>query len=239
MLAFFVKLHIRGIATLGLDNYREDMMSRMKVYLIGATSAGRELESIIDTIDYERWELIGFLHSYAGESPLCDKPSDYRILGSWDSYPLKRNDNCILAIPDIVWKKRAYNFLRDRAKIVTYVSPLSRIGKFSQVGEGSILVSTAVLSCNVHIGKMVYINGGTQIGHDTIVGDYSTIFSQVQIGGKCVIGEGVTIGSCAVLRPGVKIGDGATIGTGSVVIRNVKPGVTVFGNPAKTISMSE
>jgi acetyltransferase-like isoleucine patch superfamily enzyme len=35
--------------------------------------------------------------------------------------------------------------------------------------------------------------------------------------------------------PGIKIGDGATVGTGSVVIKNVKPGVTVFGNPAKSI----
>lgn len=212
---------------------------RNEVYIVGATSSGREIESYIDTFDKDRWKILGFLHSYTGASPLDSYPSDYRILGSWESYPLSKTDNCILAIPDIVWKKKAYTYLNDMVSIITYISPHSRVGKFCHLGEGSILVSSATLSSNVHVGRMVYINGGTQIGHDTIVGDYSTIFSQVQIGGKCVIGEGVTIGSCAVLRPGVKIGDGATIGTGSVVIRNVKPGVTVFGNPAKTIGKSE
>ena len=34
---------------------------------------------------------------------------------------------------------------------------------------------------------------------------------------------------------GKTIGDDAKIGAGSIVIRNVKPGTTVFGNPAKEI----
>ncbi len=34
---------------------------------------------------------------------------------------------------------------------------------------------------------------------------------------------------------GVKIGKKANIGAGSVVIRDVKDGETVFGNPAQTI----
>ena len=36
--------------------------------------------------------------------------------------------------------------------------------------------------------------------------------------------------------PGARIGDGATIGAGSVVLRDVRPGVTMFGNPAKPFS---
>jgi serine acetyltransferase len=44
--------------------------------------------------------------------------------------------------------------------------------------------------------------------------------------------------ACGVsIAPSKKIGDGATIGIGSVVISNVKPGVTVFGNPAKKIDI--
>lgn len=210
-------------------------MDRMKVYIVGATSSGREIESYIDTFDRDRWEIIGFLLSYPGKSPLDGVPSDYGVVGSWGDHEFEKGDNCILAIPDIVWKERAFEFLRDKVNIVTYLSPHSRVGKFSKAGVGSILFGAASLSCNVSLGKVVYINGGTQIGHDVRIGDYTTVFSQVQIGGRCIIGNRVKIGSCAVILPGVTIGDDAVIGTGSVVIRNVKPGTTVFGNPAKII----
>ena len=47
------------------------------------------------------------------------------------------------------------------------------------------------------------------------------------------IGSDVWIGGGAIILPGVTIGDGAVIGAGSVVTRDVAPGVTVTGNPAR------
>jgi len=44
-----------------------------------------------------------------------------------------------------------------------------------------------------------------------------------------------------MIQPGARviihrtIGDDVTIGVGSVVLRDLKPGITVFGNPAKQI----
>ena len=39
------------------------------------------------------------------------------------------------------------------------------------------------------------------------------------------------------MTPSTKIGDGAYVGIGSVVLRRVKPGVKVFGNPAKVVDI--
>jgi maltose O-acetyltransferase len=47
------------------------------------------------------------------------------------------------------------------------------------------------------------------------------------------IGSDVWIGGGAIILPGVTIGDGAVIGAGSVVTRDVDPGQTVMGNPAR------
>jgi UDP-2-acetamido-3-amino-2,3-dideoxy-glucuronate N-acetyltransferase len=48
-----------------------------------------------------------------------------------------------------------------------------------------------------------------------------------------VVEKGASIGSGATILGGVRIGAGATVGAGAVVTRDVEPGKTVIGNPAR------
>jgi acetyltransferase-like isoleucine patch superfamily enzyme len=48
-----------------------------------------------------------------------------------------------------------------------------------------------------------------------------------------VIEDDVWIGIGAILLKGVRIGAGARVGAGAVVTRDVPPGATVAGNPAR------
>jgi len=41
----------------------------------------------------------------------------------------------------------------------------------------------------------------------------------------------------ARIVPRVKIGTGSTVGIGSVVVRDVEPGITVFGVPAERLKI--
>jgi len=50
-----------------------------------------------------------------------------------------------------------------------------------------------------------------------------------------MVGRNVWIGGGAILLPGITVGDDAVIGAGSVVTRDVAPGVTVAGNPARLL----
>lgn len=50
------------------------------------------------------------------------------------------------------------------------------------------------------------------------------------------IGRNVWIGAGAIILPGVSVGDDAIIGAGSVVTRDVPPGATAMGNPARISS---
>ena len=51
-----------------------------------------------------------------------------------------------------------------------------------------------------------------------------------------IVEPGAVIGAGAVILPGVTIGQGAFVGAGAVVTRDVAPGVTVVGNPARVLA---
>ena len=50
-----------------------------------------------------------------------------------------------------------------------------------------------------------------------------------------VVKKGASIGANATILPGLTIGEGAMVGAGSVVTKDVPSGVTVVGNPARSV----
>ena len=52
------------------------------------------------------------------------------------------------------------------------------------------------------------------------------------------VGRGASIGSGATIMCGLTIGEGALVGAGAVVTRDVAPGTTVAGVPARLLSRS-
>jgi acetyltransferase-like isoleucine patch superfamily enzyme len=85
------------------------------------------------------------------------------------------------------------------------------------------------------VGNFVFSQ--SYITHDCVVGPFSTISGGACLTGGTKVGERVFVGSNATIIPGRTIGDDAFISAGSVVIRNVKPGTKVFGNPARRVDI--
>ncbi len=120
------------------------------------------------------------------------------------------------------------------AQFATIIHPTAIISKFAEIGEGSVITQRSGINTNAKVGKFVTLLE-SRMGHDSSIGDFSTLSGDCNINGHVTIGKDVYV-SCGVsIAPSKKIGDNVKIGIGSVVISNVKAGITVFGNPAKII----
>ncbi len=108
----------------------------------------------------------------------------------------------------------------------------------SVIGEGSVLCAHTLVTANSTLGRHVHLNPFAYVAHDCVIGDYVTFAPAAHCNGNIHIGDGAYIGSGAVIkqgRPGapLRIGAGAMVGMGAVVTRDVAPGATVVGNPAR------
>lgn len=103
----------------------------------------------------------------------------------------------------------------------------------AEIGTGVIVSPLAFVNRNTVIGDHVLINVGAIIGHDVAIGAWSVVSPGVMLLGGVKVGAEVELGSGAVVLPGLTIGARAKIAMGATVFRDVAPGETVGGNPAR------
>lgn len=110
-------------------------------------------------------------------------------------------------------------------------------GAHIHFGPGCFVNFGAVMLdvCEIRIGARTQIGPMVQI----LTADHpraAALRAQGQEWGRPIeIGADVWIGGGAIVLPGLRIGDGAIIGAGAVVTRDVAPGATVAGNPARPL----
>lgn len=105
-----------------------------------------------------------------------------------------------------------------------------------RVGDGACLSPFVTLTSNIRIGRAFHANLYSYIEHDCTVGDFVTLAPGAKVNGNVTLGDHTYIGSNAVIRQGLTIGAGAIVGMGAVVTRDVAPGTTVIGNPARILN---
>lgn len=212
-----------------------DTQFNNEIIIIGAGGLAREIVSWHNTSKNNlSTKIVGFLDDNL--NALEGYITNLNILGKVDLENIKQNQSVIFAISNVNAKKILLEkAIISNVKVANYIHESCFIGERTTFGKGLVMLPYAIVSCDIYIGDLVFINSGSQIGHDAKIGNYTSIMANVDIGGGAEIGNNVFIGSNAVILPGVKIPDNTRIGAGAVVLRNIKESGTYFGNPAKKI----
>jgi len=207
--------------------------------IVGTGGTSREIVEAVEDVNLVRttWNLLGFLDdnsTLAGQSIY-----GYPVLGSTGDISKFPKAYLIIGVANdrnpFIRKEIVHRLGVERHRFATLVHPTACVSKRAHLGCGTIILQFSLVSGNVTIGDYVIISQSVVISHDVMVGSYVSMSTSLSIAGAAKIGDGVYIGSGATIYPKVQVGDGALIGIGAVVINSVRPGVTVFGNPARVL----
>ncbi len=205
------------------------------IVIIGAGGFGREVAWLIEDINKlsQEWNILGFVDD--DETLLGKNVNKYKVIGNLE-WLKKQELYVVCAIGNPIVKKNVLENLRESKNIYPILIHPSVICSDSvQIDEGAIICAGNIITVDIKIGKHVIINLDCTIGHDAVLGDYTTILPSSNISGNVITEECVSIGTGSAIIQGVTIGKNSIVGAGAVVIKNIPCNSTAVGVPAKPI----
>lgn len=207
--------------------------------IIGAGDLGRETIALVERINEARsaprWHVETLLDNNA------DRHTD-TVLG----LPVQGPPRWLADHPDVSYvvavgrghpRQQIVQGLEDTtASPAVLVDPSVSIHRTTSVGAGSIVYAGCVFMVNVSLGPHTIVDAQCTLGHDAVLESFVTLHPGVRISGHVYIEERARLGAGSVVLPERRIGAGATVGAGAVVTKDVPPGATAVGVPARLVT---
>ena len=155
-----------------------------------------------------------------------------------------KGEFCVIA-PDVKLGRDVaiYHFVNlygceigDGTKVGSFVE----IQKNARIGRNCKISSHSFICEGVTIEDEVFVGHGVQFINDkyprAVTSEGAMKTEADWVVERTTVRRGASIGTGATILSGIEIGERATVGAGAVVTRDVPPGATVAGNPARAVT---
>jgi sugar O-acyltransferase (sialic acid O-acetyltransferase NeuD family) len=189
------------------------------LWILGSSGHAREVEAIARASDVGRhqWGKMRFIDA-ADEIALHAAGGD-AVLG--------------MGSPRV--RRRVSERCPSNVNWPTIIHPEAHLGPRVDLAHGVVVAMATTVTVDVEIGTGTMLNTAVAVGHDVHIGKYCLVNPHATISGNVVLGDETLIGAGAIVLEGRHVGDGAVVGAGAVVTKDVPPGFTVVGVPAREI----
>lgn len=214
-------------------------MKRFAIF--GASGCGRGVMPLarqqLQQAEAQPWDLV-----FVDDNPPAPEFNGHRVLSyaQWLTEAAVSRHISLAIANSAVREKLAARCLTDGVTFFDVKAVNVVVMDDVQIGPGVVLCPFVTLTSNIRIGQHFHANLYSYVEHDCMIGDFVTFAPGVHCNGNVVVEDHAYIGAGAVLRQGqpgapLVIGRGAVVGMGAVVTKNVAPGTTVVGNPARVM----
>lgn len=201
----------------------------IQVGLIGFGSVGKQL---YNTLIYEGFNKED-IYIFADDVDYS-LPNNFRF---WDFKQSRFNG--LHFIPTLGYlskglKMEILSFLiSNDFKMFSFVHPSAFVSKGAKIGRGVIIYPHCNIDQGVEIGDGSIVLNSAIIAHDTIIGKCVYIAPGVCLSGFIHLGDLCFVGSSSVVTNNVQIGKNVTIAVGTCITKNIPENSFAIGNPFK------
>ena len=212
------------------------------IAIYGAGGFGREILTLIQDINRVSgsWNIIGFFDDGHKKDELVNGHvvlGNIDDLNSWD-----KQLAVVVANGDPLIKRKIVGKI-DNSKVFfpTLIHPTAIIGDTNYVsfGKGCIICAGNIITTNICFHDFVTLNLACTVGHNAIIGNYTSIMPAVNISGEVTVGDAVYLGTGVKIINRITVGDNVVVGAGAVIAKNLTSDCTAVGVPAKPIKFNK
>lgn len=209
------------------------------VVIIGAGGMGREVRDWFlqwAAVQGEQWRFRGFVDDGTPDEARLAR-LDARHLGGIDDLSEHSDAMFYVGVGSPATRAKLAQAATGQGLRAgpPLLHPTAVVGSDVVLGDGTVVCPGVLMTTNLRIGEHVLLNIGCTVGHDTVIEDFATVNPGATISGDVRLGEGVLIGTNAAVNQGLQVGAGAVVGSGAAAVKNVEPGVTAVGVPARPL----
>jgi sugar O-acyltransferase (sialic acid O-acetyltransferase NeuD family) len=216
-------------------------MTGRRIVIFGAGGFAREVAWLLreDGRTGEAWDFRGYVVSDLEKLGVHDSKDE--VLGdlAWLDRNQREFDAVVIGIGSPLAKRRVVEEVRGRCPDLRWPSIVHPSVQYDRerttIEEGVVICAGVIATVGVRFRAFAMANLACTVGHEAEIGPYAVMNPTVNVSGGVVLEEEVLVGTGAQILQYVRVGARSSVGAGAVVTKDVGPGTTVVGIPAKPL----